>query len=338
MRSLVAKRLWEESSFNVVFNRNDYFSIEHVDRPDFVLRREPDGPLFGVEITDCYANESIARLHNSPNYLENLHNGKNFIHFQDHEILTVSKVDIIGPDGSPKQSAVPAVITESPRRDSVLNMMAEILDRKTAKSHWYHSNLESSSLVVDASSCLRIPVPFAPRQMLTPPLLRALQITTFSEVFVIAMTTETREVFLSLQRLRLMDLAYLYLAARENNPDLYDATKTPSHFFGLLVPVAEQLGIQLVTRRDRGSLVATYQRSALAFPAKNDLVIYDFTHADLPPAVSLNAAVPEQASLTSLVLDFYEANQLVGPLAEPACMSRLSPVRRPSSQQQSAPD
>lgn len=66
---------------------SDKISIKEHEQPDFVL--QADNVTFGVEITEFYLNESVARLINYPGYKERILNSK------DNSVLDKNDVGVL---------------------------------------------------------------------------------------------------------------------------------------------------------------------------------------------------------------------------------------------------
>jgi hypothetical protein len=75
----------------MVFGRNPHVVIQESERPDFICKVS-DKFEFGVEVTDFYLSESVARLRLIPNYAKDLLTNKAYRHKDDMRRIRVEKV------------------------------------------------------------------------------------------------------------------------------------------------------------------------------------------------------------------------------------------------------
>jgi hypothetical protein len=63
------KRALERIILEMVYDPKDFAEIVEGERPDFTLKRQDSGPVFGVEVTQLFEDESMARLNLLDGYM-----------------------------------------------------------------------------------------------------------------------------------------------------------------------------------------------------------------------------------------------------------------------------
>src|SRR4051812_49232933 len=79
----------ERKTLRMVYDEADFELIQEFEKPDFLLRRSSEEPIFGVEVTDFYYSESEARLENIDKYFAELLAGRPHRHKDDIASLKV---------------------------------------------------------------------------------------------------------------------------------------------------------------------------------------------------------------------------------------------------------
>lgn len=72
-----------------IYSKKRFPRYTFSERPDFIMHSLTD---FGVEITEYYPDDTVARLHNMTNYVDNIVN-KSYIHKDDKRKLEVVSVE-----------------------------------------------------------------------------------------------------------------------------------------------------------------------------------------------------------------------------------------------------
>lgn len=84
----MSKKARELQILKKIYNSNKMVIKDH-EQPDFVI--EADNVHFGVEITEFYLNESVARLINYPGYKERILNSKDNSELDKNDIEVLSR-------------------------------------------------------------------------------------------------------------------------------------------------------------------------------------------------------------------------------------------------------
>ncbi len=123
-------------------------AIDNYEQPDFVIRA--DNCIFGVEITEFYLNESIARLINYPGYKERILNSKDNSVLDKKDIGVLSKQELYILDKTDNKykffDDFVAVkyddnlnFNSKPSYEFVENKIIKIINIKTKKSKNYNT-------------------------------------------------------------------------------------------------------------------------------------------------------------------------------------------------------
>lgn len=128
------KRAQEMTIVEMVFNPDEFAEVTPGERPDFTLRRTLASLPFGVEVTQLFPNESLARLNLVHGYHHRLWSGRPHLHRDDQEVLHSVKVQIRDPEGNVKATDIPAVIVET-TDDGFIAGLNRTLAAKAAKAY-----------------------------------------------------------------------------------------------------------------------------------------------------------------------------------------------------------
>jgi hypothetical protein len=107
------KRAQETTILEMVFKIDEFTDVVPGERPDFTLRRTPTSLPFGVEITQLFPNQSLARLNLIHGYHHRLWSGLPHLHRDDQKVLHSVTVQLRDPEGNVKATDIPAVIVET---------------------------------------------------------------------------------------------------------------------------------------------------------------------------------------------------------------------------------
>lgn len=106
------KRAQETAILEMVYDLSRFHTVVPDERPDFRLKLWEGYAPFGVEITQLFASESIARLNLVHGYHHRLWSGGSHLHKADRMVLHSVRVEITDQDGNVKQTEVPAIFTQ----------------------------------------------------------------------------------------------------------------------------------------------------------------------------------------------------------------------------------
>lgn len=131
-----------------IYRKKRFPKYTALEKPDFILHGKED---FGVEITEYYPDETVARLHNMPNYAEMI-TDKTYIHKDDRE-----KLEVVTMEYQDKKSEkwikmdAPAVRQENKTApERIVRLMQQIV-AKSVLINTYDSSLKDIDLVVHDS-------------------------------------------------------------------------------------------------------------------------------------------------------------------------------------------
>lgn len=143
-----AKKTLELEILRKVFSKKRYRKYTSSERPDFIIH----GPVdFGIEIVEFYPDETVARLHNRPNYAEEVTN-KSYIHKDDVSKLEVVTTEYQDPKtGKWKKLPIPAVMQENLPITDRLALLVQTIESKSTSLEDYSGNLGAIDLIVHDS-------------------------------------------------------------------------------------------------------------------------------------------------------------------------------------------
>lgn len=116
------KRAQEMTILEMVFKIDEFCDVVPGERPDFTLRRTPISLPFGVEVTQLFPNESLARLNLIHGYHDRLWSGLPHLHRDDQKVLPSVTVQLRDPEGNVKATDIPAVIAETTHDGSIAGL------------------------------------------------------------------------------------------------------------------------------------------------------------------------------------------------------------------------
>lgn len=139
------KRAQETAILEMVYDQSNYYAVRPGERPDFILTQFENSLSFGVEITQLFPNESIARLNLVHGYHHRLWSGGSHLHKMDRPILKAGKFEIRDKDGNVKQTDVPGILVDTPGFDAFRLGLRHAIVEKSGKgydaSQLMHMNL-----------------------------------------------------------------------------------------------------------------------------------------------------------------------------------------------------
>lgn len=139
------KRAQETAILEMVYELSRYDRVIPTERPDFELVRRPNMKPFGVEITQLFFNESIARVNLIPGYVTRLCSGGSHLHKKDVKVLQPVRVEITDQEGNNRRTNQPVVITETPTLAAFRDRLCQVIREKSEKGYdpanYSHINL-----------------------------------------------------------------------------------------------------------------------------------------------------------------------------------------------------
>ncbi|MCU1647583.1 MAG: hypothetical protein JWN03_7858 [Nocardia sp.] len=143
------KRIQERITLEFVYRPGDFVLIEERERPDFALHGHEVREPFGVEITQLFPNETYARLHAMPGYMESLWDKTRSPIKEDAAILDVQDVVVRDQDGKTKYEGLPAIIAKPHSREDFHMRLAEVIEDKSGKRYDFTGFSHANLVVLD---------------------------------------------------------------------------------------------------------------------------------------------------------------------------------------------
>lgn len=139
------KRAQETAILEMAYQVSRFHSVNPSERPDFELFHRVNTKPFGVEITQLFINESIARFNLIRGYSHLLWSGGSHLHKKDVKVLQSVRVKVSDKDGNTRHADLPAVITETPNLDAFRAQLCKVIRGKSEKGYdsaiYSHINL-----------------------------------------------------------------------------------------------------------------------------------------------------------------------------------------------------
>lgn len=126
-----AKKARERQILNLVYASRRDITIECSERPDFTLRLVHDDVPFGVEVSDFYHSELLARLDRMPGYVAHLLDGGRVKHKDDRH--AVGTITLMTATGAVVEEGIPAISQPIAKFDECVEFLAERIRAKDAK-------------------------------------------------------------------------------------------------------------------------------------------------------------------------------------------------------------
>jgi hypothetical protein len=303
------KREAERAIFELVYDPDRYESVVHRDKPDFeVLTRF--GGRFGVEATELFPSEADARLRKRPDYITELLAGDPHMHRDDISVLQSITVEITDPDGSVKQTDVPAVLLALPTIADHAQGIADTITRKNTKATDYKADGYSfTSLVIfdwfpPESNPL---TEYSLRELLTFETRKALNESSFREVYLAGMSEEGLLSYRPLRLILALEAMFMFGSALEQfrDGDIFQ-TVAPAGFISLFIQVSSQLGRTYSYALVSGEPFAVGEAAAVTASPGSETRVLDLFDGDPPASCALPAAPLEGTDLVELA-DFVSA-------------------------------
>lgn len=139
------KKLTELELLRLHYASNEYEVIKTGESPDFVLK-DSNGRVFGVEVTEHFADETSARLKKMPNYADKVIN-KKYIDKDDIKTLEIINTEYQAPNGDWVPLG-PAVMRANLPYPSNIEPLKVTIAKKNALFHKYDPTLKQIDLLV----------------------------------------------------------------------------------------------------------------------------------------------------------------------------------------------
>jgi len=280
--------------------RDDEFkeqAREGDERPDFVLRRNGGVNSFGVEVTELYQSESLARIGRIPTYGRDLLAGGRHIHkadLRELKVVTAEHRDNLGN----RKGMVDVFFV--PKLDPLEygRRLAERIDDKAQKASGYDRTLSHINLVIhDMTGTFRgWGRGDAAAAVVTSLCYDTIARSPFREIVVITTAEENAWVLVPMKQHLLLSHAYAFDAVYS---PLVDSERTEAEWTDAFAQFMCERGFRVYRHVGASEEAAIgYGNASLGIPLGEDLAIYD--HADEPLPVGSVAVVCGQTTSPEL--------------------------------------
>lgn len=141
------KKEYEMRLLRSVFAVDSFESVTPSERPDFLISCGDHVGSFGVEVTEVFQSDSIARLERMPGYAAHLFAGGEPKHKDDYEALALQPVDVENPDGA-KHKGIRAIVSHTPTVDKYRRAVVAAIEAKGTKRVRYNTAVDHMNLVI----------------------------------------------------------------------------------------------------------------------------------------------------------------------------------------------
>jgi len=200
----------EAAIFNMVYLKDNFAEIHHLDEPDFRVRCVESEHFFGVEITEFYLSESNARVKNIPGYATDLLKEEKYRHKVDRELLKVKDVTIKSTNGSERQSKV--ILQKVPKPEDYVEKIARTIKRKNERVKSYSRELSYVNLIIydNERGLFGVTAQSVYEYFFTEEMTTALISSNFREIFLITMIERNRKVYIPLKMMFILSEIHLF--------------------------------------------------------------------------------------------------------------------------------
>jgi hypothetical protein len=143
----------ERILFDHVYGRVKDWEVVPSEAPDFLCKRN-GSTVLGVEVTELWQNESLARLNYIGDYALDLLDGGNFRHKDDKKTLKVGPIKYLPGGQEDKAFEVNAIGLDIPGRKERVSLLEEIIKSKAQKASTYAEICPEIDLLIADSSNL----------------------------------------------------------------------------------------------------------------------------------------------------------------------------------------
>src|SRR5690606_7604185 len=130
----------------LVYDTSLFQSVISTEEPDFELRYKDHLTAFGVEITELYSSESMARIRNIPGYVSSMISGK-YKHKDDMSALPAKEFTVI-KEGNTHHKKIKGLIQEKVGIEDYRKKIKECIESKNRRFDSYIENLSHVNLVI----------------------------------------------------------------------------------------------------------------------------------------------------------------------------------------------
>jgi hypothetical protein len=169
----------------MVYDRSTHYAVEPGERPNFTLTRFKNSKPFGVEITQLFPNESIARLSLVHGYHHRLWSGGSHLHKSDRTILKAGKFEIRDKDGNVNQTDVPGVLVETPGLGAFRQRLRQAIEEKSGKGFEADLLMHMNLVILDWFDCAFDPSDYYTDRFFDDEMRAALRDCPFREVYLL---------------------------------------------------------------------------------------------------------------------------------------------------------
>jgi hypothetical protein len=312
-----AKRSRELTTLRHVYDDRAFFSVQHGDRPDFVLQTSPVSQPFGVEVTEIHRSDSAARVTHMPEYAVELIKGGQIRHKLD-ALLTIGPVEFTSPDG--RKMAGRALALDPMPLDAYRAALANVICTKRSRSAGYRTGLSHTNLVIrdHAEPFVISPPDVANAIIFNDAVWSGIMSARFNEIYLVTRLTPTpseqpRMVYLPLRQLLLIATAMMLPSALRDIRPGY-RLRTHTHRIAALSDYLNRVGMPARLRRIAGDPEVVVQALGVRIDAKGGIHAMDYL--DVPalqpePAPRFRSHAPWRESSFDAVFRRYRSRNFI---------------------------
>lgn len=286
------KKKREKAILDLVYSDKSFESVTPKEEPDFEIKHKFNGPKFGVEVTEFYFSESLARINNIPGYVSEIISTGKYKHKDDIASLGVKEFTLIPGDNRKPQQKISGIFQAQPNINEYVAKVAESIENKNQRYSSYIDRLDHVNLIIfDYENILTgAPSDKFHYQFFKPKLEKALLDSRFREIFFITnlgLFPSPRDVYIPLKMLFLVAEAYRFnFIVVKNYPKESKKYSNKEHV--LFAEFLKWRGAKVIQYRyNYEGYEIAYGNSGISITKDNKISILDYNDYNLPKGFTL---------------------------------------------------
>ncbi len=193
-----------------VYNIKLFKRIESTEKPDFICHINKNNRI-GVEITELFRSESMARAHKIPSYIKNILAEQSYIHKDDKKNLEVKKITFYKKDEK-KGKKIDAIINDVPSPQERVNLLQSTIRSKEKKLKNFQKNINHIDLIISDSYKEFYIFNFQDlfKILFYSPLHACIKDSAFREIFIITSLSKEKDIYIPLKANLLLSKILLF--------------------------------------------------------------------------------------------------------------------------------
>lgn len=305
----------ERSGLLAVYGE-DEFDITSGENPDFVLARL--SIEFGVEVTEVFESQSMARARTHPSYISELLAGGKTMHPADSTEFSIISATITDADGHIKHESVPGIMRPTPPINRHVDLIGHAIARKEARFHDYITDLHHVNLVLvdDLDSAWSISEELDTGALIQPKLRDPLRRTSFREIYLVTRTRSRGGIFVPMRMLFLVGEFYGFVSALDSF-DLHEDLDV-SDVIPQFARYELDAGAQVVLGRENGEVQVGLGNVSIAFRPGQSLPIFDHADQDMRlDLIPIPPAVEPSGRFAAHFADIWQSSRFISEICRP---------------------